>query len=254
MALSNHDESAIRDYLLGKLTEEDQQKVEERLMVEDELFEEFEVSKGELVEEYVAGELPQKEHEWFRTHFLASPEGRQRHAFVLAVECLQAPVPAAVPQVTTTQSWWQRFRSFLSMRTWTIGLATSALTVVVVAWLLIPRGNVTSIGPTLVGTVVQRSGQGELPVRVRIDRNASKFRIRLLLPKPGVSATSYRANLDNRLTTNPVNVVEQDADGVWVEIPTELIPPGEYSLQLTAVKADGSEEKILRYYYFNVEG
>jgi hypothetical protein len=253
MALSNHDESTIRDYLLGKLTEEDQQKVEERLMVEDELFDEFEVSKGELVEEYVAGELPPKEHDWFRTHFLASPEGRQSHAFVLAVQNLRAPAPAPIAQVTATQSWWQRLRSFLTTRTWTIGLATSALAVALFAWLLIPGGGVTSIGPTLVGTVIQRSGQGELPVRLKIDPKASKFRIRLLLPKPAIPATSYRANLDDRLRTSAVNVVERDADGVWIEIPTELIPPGEYSLQLTAVKADGSEEKIPRYYYFNVE-
>ena len=42
MALSDHDQVQIREYLLGKLTDDEQEKIEERLMVEDDLFEELE--------------------------------------------------------------------------------------------------------------------------------------------------------------------------------------------------------------------
>ena len=68
MALNNHDQAQIREYLLGKLTEAEQEKIEERLMLEDEFFDEFEVSKDELVEEYCAGELGQAERKWFEEH------------------------------------------------------------------------------------------------------------------------------------------------------------------------------------------
>src|SRR5687768_5715302 len=178
MALSNHDQVIIRDYLLGKLDEHDQQKIEERLMVEDELFEEFEVSKSELVEEYVAGELPQKDHEWFKTHFLASPEGRQTHAFTMAMDRLQGPAPAPVP-VVQRQSWWERVRSLLSSRTWTVGLATSAATVLILAFVITRSGSETLVGPTLIGTVITR-GEGPLPEKVKVGPKVSKLRIRLL--------------------------------------------------------------------------
>lgn len=249
MALSNHDQSTIRDYLLGKLNDEDEQKMEERLMVEDELFEEFEVSKGELVEEYVAGELPKQEHEWFKTHFLASPEGRERQAFVMAMHCLEAPAPAV--QVVR-QSWWERFQSLLSSRNWSVGLAASALAVVILAVVISRPEGETVIGPTLAGTLITR-GEGPLPAVVKVGPKASKLRIRLLLPKNFTPASRYRAELDDRLNTKPVDVVEQDAEGAWVEIPADLIPPGEYSLQLVAIKLDGSEERVHRYYQFNVE-
>ena len=72
MALNNHDEARIRDYLLGHLSDEEQEKIEERLMTEDDLFEELEISKGELIEEYRAGELSRNDHEWFAEHYLAS--------------------------------------------------------------------------------------------------------------------------------------------------------------------------------------
>ncbi|HET8781093.1 MAG TPA: hypothetical protein VFM63_01655 [Pyrinomonadaceae bacterium] len=248
MALSNHDEAIIRDYLLGKLDDESQQKIEERLMVEDELFEEFEVSKGELVEEYVAGELPQKEHEWFGTHFLASPEGRQGQAFALAMEKLQDRSRAS--DDGEKRSWWERFRSLLNNQGWAIGLAATA-TAALILWVVIPRGEVVT-GPTLTGTVITR-GEGPQPALVKVPSKGSKLRVRLLFPDNSVSATRYRAELDDRLNVKSVNVVEQDAQGVWVEIPADLIPPGEYSLQLIAIKADGSEERVRRYYQFNVE-
>jgi hypothetical protein len=251
MALSNHDEAIIRDYLLGKLNDDEQQKMEERLMVEDELFEEFEVSKGELVEEYVAGELPQKDQEWLRTHFLASPEGRQRHAFVLAMDGMRQSV-AATPHVVRKPGWWEWFRSLLNNRTWTVGLAGTAMAAIVLAVLFGGQPGPTVIGPTLTGTINTR-GEGPQPAIVKVDRNASKLRLRLLLPSNSISATSYRAQLDDRLNFKTVDVVEQNADGVWVEIPTDLIPPGEYSLQLIAIKPDGSEEPLRRSYQFNVE-
>src|SRR5215217_1053773 len=97
MALSNHDQARIRQYLLGHLSDEEQQRLEERLMTEDDLFEELEISKGELIEEYCARELTQGEHQWFERHYLASAEGKQRYTFALALNCLKPPIPEPQP-------------------------------------------------------------------------------------------------------------------------------------------------------------
>ena len=123
---------------------------------------------------------------------------------------------------------------------------------VVLAFVIWRQPEVTVVGPTLTGTIITR-GEGPQPAKVEVDAKASKLRLRLLLPSNSVSGAHYRAKLDDRLNTATVDVVEQDAEGVWVEIPTDLIPPGEYSLQLTAIKPDGSEEPLRRYYQFNVE-
>ena len=86
MALSDHDQTRIREYLLGNLTEEEQQKIEERLMVEDDLFEELEISKGELIEEYRSGELPRREHSWFEQNYLAEEKCLLLHILFVMVE------------------------------------------------------------------------------------------------------------------------------------------------------------------------
>src|SRR5687768_11371833 len=100
MALSNNDLGKIRDYLLGRLSEEEQERIEERLMVEDDFFEELEISKGELIEEYHAGELSPDEHEWLQRHYLATHEGKQRHTFALALDSIERPVTLPAPKPT----------------------------------------------------------------------------------------------------------------------------------------------------------
>ena len=54
MALNEHDQARIRDYLLGHLSDEEQEKIEERLMTEDALFEELEISKYQLNPQFKA--------------------------------------------------------------------------------------------------------------------------------------------------------------------------------------------------------
>src|SRR5690349_17583694 len=95
MALNNH-QARLREYLLGKLGEAEQEKIEERLMVEDELFDEFEASKDDLVEEYCADELDTTERQFFEEHFLRSVEGQQRYKFVQAMNGLQQRQLAAI--------------------------------------------------------------------------------------------------------------------------------------------------------------
>src|SRR6185369_635446 len=97
MVLNNIDQARIRDYLLGRLSDEEEEKLEERLMVDDELFEELEISKGEIVEEYSAGELSQSDRQSFEERYLASPEGRERFTFSVALDRLGQRKPAVAP-------------------------------------------------------------------------------------------------------------------------------------------------------------
>jgi CHAT domain-containing protein/Tfp pilus assembly protein PilF len=77
----------LRRYLLGELTEEEQRApVEEGLLIDDDCFEEFELVKEDLIEQYVNDELTSDERESFEQHFLTTPERREhlRHAQALA--------------------------------------------------------------------------------------------------------------------------------------------------------------------------
>src|SRR6185436_11065760 len=77
MTLNRNDLIMIRQYLLGQLEEGQQQVIEQRLLTEDDLFEELEVAEDELSDEYVADELTPVDRKQFEQYFLSTPE-RQR--------------------------------------------------------------------------------------------------------------------------------------------------------------------------------
>lgn len=76
------DTMLIRNYLLGRLSEEGQTQVEERLMTDDEFFAQLLVEEDELIDDYLRGLLKSDERSLFDHHFLVAPERHQRFLYV----------------------------------------------------------------------------------------------------------------------------------------------------------------------------
>ena len=249
MALINHDQAKIRQYLLGRLSDEEQQKIEERLMVEDALFEELEITKGELIEEYCSGELNQNEREWFEGHYLASPEGKQRHTFTLALNCLKRPIPA--PKRLT---WFERLGIFFKARPWVVATATAAALLLVIAGAFIPSQFFNtepqrSLAITLSSGAISRSLTDGQHRKIQPPPDVKQLNIALLLPESAPPATSYRVELDNRREIKALKPITQDTSSVSVVIPTAELPPAFYSLRLFAIKADNQEHQLGDYFF-----
>ena len=66
----------LRQFLLGSLDAEGK-GLEERLMLDDELYEELLIAEDELVDDYLGGRLTAAEARQFREHFLKSSQHRQ---------------------------------------------------------------------------------------------------------------------------------------------------------------------------------
>jgi hypothetical protein len=252
MALNNHDQERIRAYLLGHLSDDEQQKIEERLMLEDDLFEELEISKGELIEEYRAGELSQKDRDWLERHFLASQEGKQQYTFALALERLEPPIPLPSP----SPSWFQRLQAFLRTSNWEIPAATAAAVLVVILLVvIIPRQPQTSVAAvTISNSALTRSTSGVHYAQVAMKPDVGEVRLTLTLPEGATPGVNYRAELDNRRDEpKSLKPSAHDTNSVLVVIPAGQLPPGLYALSLFAIQADGTEQIIPGYYFFAVE-
>ena len=258
MALNNQDQAQIREYLLGKLSEAEEEKIEERLMVEDELFDELEASKDELVEEYCGGELDEPERRWLEDHFLASPEGRQRQAFVLAMDCLhnRQPVPVRdtpdlnIKRLTLSQRIWALFNT-QRWATATVAAVLLAVGVVVVVNRMRSHGEVQIFSATITSNGVTRGEETVLPTKINLPPNTTVLNLRLQFTKIAASGTRYQAELDDRFNRKPIEIVQSDPDSVTVSIPATMIPRGQYAVKLLIVAPDGNEQE--RSYRFTVE-
>jgi hypothetical protein len=79
------DEVLFRRYLLGQTSEEEQLALEQRLLSDQDYFDQLLRSEEELTDEYARGEMSNPDREKFEEHFLSSPERRESLAFAQAL-------------------------------------------------------------------------------------------------------------------------------------------------------------------------
>ncbi|HEV2798885.1 MAG TPA: hypothetical protein VGW12_00210 [Pyrinomonadaceae bacterium] len=101
----------IREYLLGQLSDEEQERVEERLMTDQDFFEQAMMAETELIDDYLAGDLAEAES--FENYFLSAPQQRQRlRAATIFQRYVSESASAEVPHVSegiqTPTSWLRR--------------------------------------------------------------------------------------------------------------------------------------------------
>jgi hypothetical protein len=112
------DQTLLRQYLLGELSQEAQHSIEERLFARDEYLDEMLIAEDELIDSYLGGSLSGREVEDFKRHFLFTPERRLKLRFALSlrkyVSASQAetpPEPAArsATELAGRRSWLPAF-------------------------------------------------------------------------------------------------------------------------------------------------
>jgi len=253
MALNNRDQERIRRYLLGQLDDEEQQKIEDRLMLENDLFEELEISKDEIIGEYYAGELTAKERDWIEQHFLASPEGKSRRRFALALKQSKPKHLQSVTRVERIRNW---FPDLWRSQPWAVVASAAVVLIVAGIVLRVTIGTSQSTsGKFLALTLTNSSGtraQDTGPTaKVSLPANVDELRITLVLPAPSPLASSYRVEAVDGINT--LSIAGSNSNSVSVTIPAAQLRRGQYALRLFAIKTDGTEERIPGNYFFTVE-
>ena len=147
MKRQTYDDKLLTDYLLGTLTEEEAEQLDELSFTDDELAARLQVIENDLVDAYARGELSGALLERFNSHYLASPKRREKAVFARGFQdFLRQAVttqreqssfqePSAVKELASPKSFMRRyFFPFGSAVQW--GLAAAALIVLLVsAWL-----------------------------------------------------------------------------------------------------------------------
>jgi anti-sigma-K factor RskA len=86
MSAETHETAEIRKYLLGNIQAEDERrKIEMRLMLDDDYFEEILMQEEELIQDYVDDQLNPDERQSFERHFFISEERRHKIEFARAL-------------------------------------------------------------------------------------------------------------------------------------------------------------------------
>jgi hypothetical protein len=92
----------IRDYLLGRLSPQRQEQVENKIFSDDDFHEEVEIVEEELLDQYARGEITGEEKRFFEQHFLASPLRKQKLAFSQALQTKANSPERIIPRPVST--------------------------------------------------------------------------------------------------------------------------------------------------------
>ena len=128
MKESVENEISMKRYLLGQLTEKEQQQLEEQLMTSNECFEQLLVAEDELVDEFLHGTLSAGEQQRFNNYFLCTPDRRQKLRFSRSLQRYLL-ANAERPRAVWTGPWFLALRSPYPVMGW--GLAGALLLLVI---------------------------------------------------------------------------------------------------------------------------
>lgn len=84
--MARADKNSITEYLLGRLTESEEEQVELRLLTDPEFAEEYDIVVNEIVDDYVAGKFEGEELKQVEEYFFKSPERKNKLRFALALK------------------------------------------------------------------------------------------------------------------------------------------------------------------------
>ena len=90
--ITQTEKTELKDYLLGRLREEDEERVEIRLLSDEVYGEEFDIVVDELTDQYVTGEVNGAEREQMERYFFASPARREKLRIAAALKERQPSV------------------------------------------------------------------------------------------------------------------------------------------------------------------
>ena len=262
MALTRNDLITIRQYLLGQVAAEAQQDIEQRLLREDDLFQELEIAEDELVDEYVANELEPADRQRFEQYFLSTPEREHQLRFATTLHRYASTKTvannAAESSVVPAElNWLERMQLAWAGQTQLLRIAVIAAVLVVIVpavWLVRPRYSPQSYATVTLTISYNNRAESSQVTKVKLPLGADALRLYLKLPDASDPAMRYRVELlreaDEATGIERVAVIEHSA---VIEIPAAQLARGQYALNLYMIKPGSIQQRISGSYFLIVE-
>lgn len=240
----NGDKTEVREYLLGRLPEADEEQFELRLLSDPTFGEEFDTIVDEITDDYLKNQLSDDERERVEKYFLSTSERQNKLEF--AAELLRRAESERGKKVTEPRpSLFEQISAF--WRRPSFGMAVAAVIIVAGIFFILTRDNANYLALNLEISTAERD-QGAEAKRVNPPPNTG-LELTLTIPENARGAKDYVARLANG---NDLKIGQRTEQTVTVKVPPPL-KPGTYAIQLSKVKPDGTTERILGSYYVAVE-
>lgn len=267
MERDQNSEELFRRYLLGMLEQEEEYRLEERLLSDTEYFDELLMAEDELVDDYIDGELSERAREKFEHHFLSTFERQQKLSFAkalkrhVAVAEVTRPLHAgeAPPRLTFRQ---RLMRVCLGAKSPLLVFSFAFLLIIILggSWLVVRNLRLRSPGEhgaAANAIVVDLSsgilrGAGEIK-RITIAPGVSTVRLRLEMVRDEYQSYHAAVEAEEGAEVFVARKLKPEATAggrtVAFDLPARLLSSGDFQVKLSGVSAGDELESIGKYYF-----
>lgn len=266
-------DALLREFLLGKVNEEERERVENLFLVDPEAKRRILVAEGDLIEDYLENSLTPADRERFLSVYAQTPEQRQSLSIVRSIR-QSAARAAGNRSVSYTTKRWSRLRESLRLPLLVpIAVTVAVVIVITVVWL-----NSRKVQQSL--AVEQELAELNTPARLREEPQQM---VSLVLSPTTVRGAGHEIELKNRSDVQVVELrlpsfqklrfsayeaevlrlgddgaftirnLQPEDDGRYatrIRLPMHLLRPGQYQVRLIGIPKNGVTEE----YQFIVSG
>lgn len=233
-------------------------------MLTDSAFgEEFDTVVDELTDDYVKNELQGEERERVEKYFLSSPARQQKLQF--ASELLRRAEaergnrekPVEVRRIAISKpSLFEQFLAFWKKQSFARLAATAASLVLsfsLLVFIIQQRNNPSSENYAQVNLEISSADRATGSQQKRLPMPENGMVIDITIPEQERDAKDFRVKLfDPNGVARELAIEARDGQTIKVAIPASELSRGPYAIQLSSVKAAGTE-RVPGSYFFTIE-
>ena len=246
MEASPTDHERIKDYLLGRIPEEEDAEVGARLLTDHQFYEELSIVEDELIDRYLGGTLSDSDRESFESHFVSSYERQQKVRFARALR-KRVLVTETARLVSPPRSSFFPFRISYAVAAATVLIIVGGSLLLLYRRSLSPSGRVLAIELTPapatrdVSDVKQFSLTPDIgSVHLQLDLAENEYQsYEAVLRDSSLRSMHTAKNLKPQIVNNFAVVI--------VDLNADLLSPGDYRIQLSGTTPDGRSESVATY-------
>lgn len=259
-------EALLRKFLLGKVDEEERERIESMFLVDPGAKQKIFAAEQDLIEDYLENSLTPAESEIFLSVYAQTAEQRQSLRITQSIKVLAGAEVVSSRTVSARTEGWTRFRERLWLRPplyVPIAVAVAIAIVTTVIWLnsrtreqrlaveqqLAQLNTPSSVPSQMVSLDLSPVSMRGADRQIEFKRNAAVQVVELRLPSFQTKHFSlYEAEVrrlddDDAFT---IRNLQPESDGRYatrIRLPVNILRPGQYEVRLTGMPKNGVTEE-----------
>jgi hypothetical protein len=263
------DDALLREFLLGKVNDEDRERIEGLFLIDSQAKERVLAVEQDLIEDYLEGTLTTADSERFVSRYAQTDEQRRRLRITRSIK--DWAIAASSQTVPAQRSVWSGLRG----RPWlkpafVIPIAMTAMIAIVVAAIWLSRRSEHSAieqelaqlntssnlreGPVSLelSPITVRSAASQNQLNIQSESGFVEIRLLLIQKERYQSYQATIGRLENESFLVPNLQPESDGKAIRLKLPARILTRGTYQINLSGIAANGPTD-FSEEYQFTVD-